>query len=53
MSEEQDINNNEAGLLQALAEQAPAENFSVKSGEALAPEATKASKERGSTTGIR
>ena len=46
MSEEQKIDDNEAALLQALAEQAPAENFSVKSGEPLPADAEKSAKEQ-------
>ncbi len=46
MSEEQNINDNEAELLKAFAEQAPVEEFSVKEGAPLAPNTPKSTKEQ-------
>ncbi|MBR1648125.1 MAG: DUF59 domain-containing protein [Alphaproteobacteria bacterium] len=46
MSEEQNIDDNEAALLQAFAEQTPVEEFSVKEGTPLPSNAEKAAKEQ-------
>ena len=46
MSEEQNINDNEVELLQAFAEQAPIEEYSVKEGTPLAADAQKSTKEQ-------
>ncbi len=46
MSEEQKIDDNEAALMQAFAEQAPVEEFSIKKGQFLPEDAAKASKEQ-------